>query len=112
MAVANALNEAGAKAFRSGDYERAEQAIEEAARLAESREKVKGLQKEWSELFAQRVQTGHRAGRRRRNRRLPRGLRTPKEAFRRPILEALSSGTFWIGWNARCVAVLGSDLYF
>ncbi len=87
-AVANALNEAGAEAFRAGDYDKARSLIEEATRLAEFREKVKALQKEWLGLFArvprQKRQTGQKA-----KRRLPRGLRTPEDAFRRPILEAL-----------------------
>ena len=39
--VANQLNESGADAFRAGDYDKARQAIEEATRLADSREKVK-----------------------------------------------------------------------
>jgi len=87
-AVANALNETGAEAFQAGDYAKARNAIEEATRLAEFREKIKGLQKEWTALSS----AGSRVGRPRRRgprARLPRGLRTPEDAFRRPILEAL-----------------------
>ena len=40
-AVADTLNDAGAEAFRAGDYDKARAAIEEATRLAEFREKVK-----------------------------------------------------------------------
>ena len=87
-AVTNGLNEAGADAFRAGDYEKAKAAIEEATRLAEFREKVKGLQKEWAGLASSRsaVQSPKR---RQTSVRLPRGLRTPEDAFRRPILETL-----------------------
>ena len=87
-AVANALNEAGAEAFRAGDYDRARSIIEEATRLAEFREKVKALQKEWQGLYAQVPRQKRRSTRKARGR-LPRGLRTPEDAFRRPILEAL-----------------------
>ena len=88
-AVANALNEEGAQAFRAGDYNKAKSAIEEATRLAEFREKVKGLQKEWVGLFALEPRARKEKGRRRSRARLPRGLRTPEDAFRRPIMETL-----------------------
>ncbi len=87
-AVANALNEAGAETLRAGDYDKARSAIEEATRLAEFREKVKALQKEWLGFFTQ-VQRQKRRTTRKGKGRLPRGLRTPEDAFRRPILEAL-----------------------
>jgi len=86
--VANQLNEDGAQAFKAGDYEGARRAIEEATRLAEFREKVKALQREWASLAAKRPKREPKA-RRTGKSRLPRGLRTPEEAFRRPILEAL-----------------------
>jgi len=95
-AVANGLNEAGAEAFSKGDYEKARQAIEEATRLAEFREKVKALQKEWFGLFAQQVRARRKGKRRKVQSRLPRGLRTPEDAFRRPILESLME----LGGNA------------
>ena len=88
-AVANALNESGAQALRAGDYERARRAIEEATRLAEFREKIKALQREWASLDTKGVRSGERKGKGRAKGRLPRGLRTPEDAFRRPILEAL-----------------------
>lgn len=86
--VANQLNEDGAQAFKEGDYDTARRAIEEATRLAEFREKVKALQKEWASLQARKPQRPEKSGRAVKNR-LPRGLRTPEDAFRRPILEAL-----------------------
>ncbi|MER3399309.1 MAG: hypothetical protein C4316_12440 [Chloroflexota bacterium] len=88
-AVANAMNEEGAQALRAGDYDKAKSAIEEATRLAEFREKVKGLQKEWVGLFASKPRARKGKGRRKSRARLPRGLRTPEDAFRRPILETL-----------------------
>ena len=87
--VANALSEDGSRAFQEQDFEKARQAIEEATRLAEFRERVKTLQKEWDGLFADRLRGRTKPTRRKVKGRLPRGLRTPEEAFRRPILEAL-----------------------
>lgn len=86
--VANQLNEDGAQAFKYGDYDTARRAIEEATRLAEFRERVKALQKEWASLLAKRPQRTKKAVRAVKSR-LPRGLRTPEEAFRKPILKAL-----------------------
>ncbi len=85
--IANRLNEEGAQAFKAGDYGTARRAIEEATRLSEFREKVKALQKEWASFPAQKPE--HRRARRTSRGRLPRGLRTPEDAFRGPILQAL-----------------------
>jgi len=99
--VANSLHEQGAEAFKSGNYDLARRAIEEATRLADFREKVKSLQKEWASFT---IKQSRREVRRRRARksRLPRGLRTPEDAFRRPILEALAE----LGGRARISEVL------
>lgn len=98
--VANQLNDSGASAFRLGDYHKARTAIEDVTRLAALREKVKSLQKEWISLSA-----GHLSNRPRRHRaqgKLSRGLRTPEDAFRRPILEALAE----LGGSAAMIKVL------
>jgi uncharacterized protein YukE len=87
--VANQLNEAGADAFRARNYDKAQQAIEEATRLADFGEKVKVLQREWAGLAAGGLKVGQRKLQRTSKERLERKLCTPKEAFRRPILEAL-----------------------
>jgi hypothetical protein len=87
--VANQLNESGAAAFRAGDYDKARQAIEEATRLADFREKVKALQNEWSGLVAGGLKARQPKPRRSGKGRLGRGLRTSEDAFRRPILETL-----------------------
>lgn len=85
----NQLNESGADAFRAGDYEKARQAIEEATRLADFRTKIKALQSEWTDLVPGGLKTRQPEPRRTTKGRLGRGLRTPEDAFRRPILESL-----------------------
>lgn len=85
--LANQLNEEGAQAFKSGDYSMVLRAIEGATRLAEFREKVRALQKEWTSLLAGKPLRSKKS--RKVKPRLSRGLRTPEDAFRRPILEAL-----------------------
>jgi len=87
--VCNALNEQGSQAFRSGDYDMAKRTIEEATRLQEFHTKVRELQKEWHRLVAGRLVRTRLSKIRAPAERLPRGLRTPEEAFRRPILETL-----------------------
>lgn len=86
--VANQLHEKVVQAFNSGDYHTVRRAIEEAARLSEFREKVRALQKEWSSLLAGKPLRLKKKSRKAQSR-LLRGLRTPEDAFRRPILEAL-----------------------
>jgi hypothetical protein len=86
--VVNTLNEDGARAFGSGDYDKASGLIEQATRLTEFRERVRGLQREWKTVFAS-AAPRRRKKRRKAAARLPRGLRTPDDAFRMPILEAL-----------------------
>ena len=88
--VANGLNDEGAEAFRSGDYDKARLAIEVATRLVEFREKVKALQQEWGILSAQGLRPRRKGRKRRSKGMLPRGLRTPEAAFRKPILESLA----------------------
>lgn len=85
--VANRVHEEGARALLAGDYGLASRALEEARRLAEFREKVKALQKEWASFPAHKLQK--RQTRTTSKGRLPPGLRTPEDAFRRPILQAL-----------------------
>ena len=85
--VVDSLNQDGAGAFQKGDYDTARGLIEIATRLAEFRGKVRGLQKEWDNIFSTRIP--RKPSKRRRYQRLERGLRTSEEAFRRPILETL-----------------------
>ena len=81
------LNERGAGAFRFGDYEGARHLLGDAEGITYFRQKVKALQGEWQALFynqnnalASDPDTASPA---------PRGLRTPEEKFRLPILESL-----------------------
>jgi hypothetical protein len=89
--VVNNLNDAGADAFKKGDYNEAKRVIEVVTRLADFRERVKTLSEEWSTIFRPQVTTmPPKKIRRRLKPYLARGLRTPEEAYRRPILEALA----------------------
>jgi hypothetical protein len=85
--VVDGLNQDGAGAFHKGDYDTARGLIEIATRLAEFRGKVRGLQKEWDNIFSTRIP--RKATKRKRFPRLQRGLRTSEDAFRCPILETL-----------------------
>lgn len=87
-AMVSALNEHGAEVLRKGDYGKARAVIDQATRITEFREKVKGLQREWVDLAGPPA-SPRQAGSSGSNARLRRGMRTPEEAFRRPILEAL-----------------------
>jgi len=89
--VVDSLNREGASVFQRGDYEAAKQLIEDATRITDLRERIKTLQKEWQNLFAARVPRKTRVKRKKRTyKKLQRGLRTPEDAFRQPILEALT----------------------
>lgn len=99
-AVANRLNDEGAAAFQAGNHEAAQRAIKAATRLAEFREKVRVLQREWDRVFVGIVRPSKWRGRRKKP--LPRSLRTPEDAFRHPILEALVE----LGSRARMNEVL------
>ena len=88
--VINLLNEAGAEAFKKSDYEKVKESIERATQITEFREKVKSLQKEWANLYSVRLEHPKKRKRKRKTlRKLSKGLRTPEDAFRRPILETL-----------------------
>lgn len=86
----NELNEEGAGAFKHGDYNRARSFLRDAERVSDFRYKVKTVQKEWQDLFyrprnlpqtekAEKSDSGKQF----------KGIRTPEDAFRRPILESL-----------------------
>lgn len=90
-AIVSGLNESGAEAFRVDDYDKARQTVAQAESLADFRDKIKALQREWNTLSnsIKEPMAGKRKITRRFISRLPRGLRTPEEAFRIPILETL-----------------------
>jgi len=87
--VVHTFNQDGATAFQKGNYDLAKELLQKASDLTAFREKVRGLKREWKNLFSV------HARRRRRDRgrlhlaKLKRGLRTPQEKFRVPILEVL-----------------------
>lgn len=99
--VANNLNEQGSTAFKAGNYDLARRAIEEATRLAEFREKVKALQKEWETFAIKKVKKSKRRAKTA-GEKLKRGLRTPEDEFREPILETLKE----LGGKAKMSEVL------
>ena len=85
--VVDSLNQDGSDAFHKGDYDSTRELIEVATRLAEFRAKVRTLQKEWENLFSSHIP--RKFSSRKTTSRLPRGLRTPEDAYRQPILETL-----------------------
>ncbi|MBN1190807.1 MAG: winged helix-turn-helix domain-containing protein [Dehalococcoidales bacterium] len=85
--LVDSFNNEGAEAFRKGDYDAAKKLIEDATRLTAFRGKVRDLQKEWEILFIGKIPA--KTKRRKYTYRLEKGLRTPTDAFRRPILETL-----------------------
>lgn len=91
-AVVGGFHQEGAGALNRGDYRAAREMIDQAEKVTAFREQVKELKREWQKSFSQRVRriaadkglTGIQT------KRLERGLRTPQESYRRPILEALA----------------------
>ncbi len=87
------LNKEGAQAFQSGKYEVAKDLTEKGSQMAAFRGKVSDLRREWLNIFGSVIAKQDTTRRRKRNRqvaeRLKRGLRTPEENFRIPILQAL-----------------------
>jgi hypothetical protein len=86
--VVNELNEAGAQAIKNREYDKATRHTQQAARLAEFLERVEKLRKEWVS-FPVVSRARRRAPTRVSDVRLSRGLRTPEDAFRQPILQTL-----------------------
>jgi hypothetical protein len=86
-------NKVGSRAFESREYERAREALERVAQITAFRDKADALRREWDTLTRGRQEEEegedeqHTA--RRDLGRLARGLRTPEDAFRLPILQAL-----------------------
>ena len=90
--VVGSLDDEGAAAFQAHAYDRAVKLARDATRLAEFHAKVKSLQAEWQTLFAETKPPKPKAkgtDTRKDLGRLRKGLRTPEDAFRKPILEAL-----------------------
>ncbi len=83
------LSDIGARAFQKGDYDKAGQAADEAVRLTNFRSKVQKLQNEWTMFFSKHTHRQPECGKRKMTKRLRYGVKTPEEAYRRPILETL-----------------------
>jgi restriction system protein len=84
------VNGVGVKGFEAHDYERAKEALEQAATLTAFREKVTSLIKEWKGLEAKQAKYQTSKAARRDLGRLGRGLRTREEAYYAPILATLA----------------------
>ena len=97
------LNQEGAKAFQRADYIGAKELMEKGSQMTAFREKVKDLDKEWTNIFAKTtarlrpIKTISRG-----KDRLRRGLRTPEDAYRVPILRSLIE----LGGSAEVLKVL------
>jgi restriction system protein len=89
--VIESINEDGADAFQRGDYEAVTELQDNVNKIVPFREKVKDLQKEWSQLLLKSLAQNQRTSTKPQcdDGRLPHGMRTPEDAFRQPLLEAL-----------------------
>lgn len=74
------------KFFKSKDYEKANEIYNKISKLSSYCIKIKELQKEWDELFGGEIVE---ITKKRKRKKLERGLRTPNEKFIFPILESL-----------------------
>lgn len=90
-AVIEGFRQEGADALNRGDYGAAREMIDQAEKVTNFRERVKELKAEWEKSFVQkgRKVTTSKWSTGGKTRRLERGLRTPQESYRLPILEAL-----------------------
>lgn len=85
-------NRVGSRAFEARDYDRAREALEQAAQLTAYRDKLAALRRDWDRLVPvidEEAEDAETSESRRNLRRLRRGLRTPEEAYYRPILRVL-----------------------
>lgn len=86
------VNRIGARALEGREYDKAREALDRAATLTAFRDKVAALRKEWDTMAAaaDRAEDEESRSQRRNMGRLRKGLRTPEEAYYRPILRALA----------------------
>lgn len=84
------LNKEGAQAFEKGNYEIARELMEKGSQMTTYRERVRDLQKEWLNLFASVAPSKVSRSKPPKIRKLKRGLRTPEDEFRIPILQAIT----------------------
>ncbi|BAF59043.1 hypothetical protein PTH_0862 [Pelotomaculum thermopropionicum SI] len=105
-AVVEKLKREGAGELNRGNYRVAKEMIDHAERVAAFREKIMELKVEWQKSFSQEVDetapNREPTGASPRRPKLERGLNTtPRESYRRPILEALVE----LGGSARAYEV-------
>ena len=107
------VNRAGARAFGQGDYDEVDAMRSLAQRLTDFRTRAADLRREWLALAAEfepTVDEDAAAQAERRNLgRLKRGMRTPEEAYRLPILHALVE-MGGAGQTADVLAVVERDI--
>ena len=85
-------NRVGSRAFEARDYDRAREALELAAQLTAYRDKLAAFRREWDRLVPvadEETEDTDTTESRRNLGRLRRGLRTPEDAYYRPILRVL-----------------------
>lgn len=81
------LKDKQVSSIENGAYDNAKKIIEQISALEKFRDKVKNLQKEWQKSFSSLF--AKTSNKRKSKNKLKKGLRTPEDAFRIPILEAL-----------------------
>ncbi len=86
--IIDAINEKGADALKQGEYDTARLVMATGERLADFRQRLRQMQAEWEEL--RKTVLAPYLWREGRPTRLKRGLRTPEERFRGPLLEVLA----------------------
>ncbi|HOV32551.1 MAG TPA: winged helix-turn-helix domain-containing protein [Candidatus Hydrogenedens sp.] len=85
--VFNILTKEGEKAFKEKDFEKATELSKNGENLKNFRQKVKTLQEEWQNIFANKMVRD--AQRIKVRRKLKKGLKTPEDKYYIPILESL-----------------------
>jgi hypothetical protein len=87
----DALYQEAQKAMAIHDIDRSQHILEICKKVRAFKEKVEKLKSEWDDIFSGVAYTPTKNGsyRKKKNKRLERGLRTPEEKFILPILEAL-----------------------
>jgi len=85
------VNNVGAKAFSSGNHERAKEALERVQVLKTFRDRISELRREWDEIAAKAEQQDDEETKeeRRQRGRLRKGIRTAEAEYYVPILNAL-----------------------
>lgn len=86
--VVEELNKEAEKTIKLREYDKVKALVEDATKITNFREKVKVLQKEWQTLFSKKA-SKIRINKKEGLKKLKKGLRTPEDAFRLPILESL-----------------------